>query len=106
VVSIITVALWCANTILQPYTGNMGVVAVLPMVAFFGFGVLNKDDFNGFLWNVVMLAMGGSALGESVGASIHRASTCARPGIHTQMRTPARKHTHAHTCRAEGEQPP
>lgn len=120
------------------YTGEMGVVAVFPMIAFFGFGVLNKasaclcfmfivlsqvvrhrlsnthiylvplqgsvccsarshlactiadlrlshtwpnrpnrltsnqppnrsnqpqDDFNGFLWNVVMLAMGGSALG-------------------------------------------
>ena len=42
----------------------MGVVSVLPLVAFFGFGVLNKDDFNGFLWNVVMLAMGGLAVGE------------------------------------------
>lgn len=41
----------------------MGVLAVVPLVAFFGFGILNKDDFNGFLWNVVMLAMGGSALG-------------------------------------------
>jgi di/tricarboxylate transporter len=42
----------------------MGVVSVLPLIAFFGFGVLNKDDFNGFLWNVVMLAQGGLALGE------------------------------------------
>lgn len=38
-------------------------------VAFFGFGVLSKDDFNGFLWNVVMLAMGGLALGEAVKSS-------------------------------------
>ncbi|KAF5832470.1 Sodium/sulfate symporter [Dunaliella salina] len=68
-VSIVTVGLWCANTFLQHIVGNMGVVAVLPMVAFFGFGVLSKDDFNGFLWNVVMLAMGGSALGESVKSS-------------------------------------
>lgn len=45
-------------------TGEMGVVATLPLIAFFGFGVLSKDDFNGFLWNVVMLAMGGLALGE------------------------------------------
>lgn len=40
-----------------------------PAVAFFGFGVLSKDDFNGFLWNVVMLAMGGLALGEAVKSS-------------------------------------
>ncbi|KAJ9505749.1 hypothetical protein QJQ45_029250 [Haematococcus lacustris] len=68
-VSLATVGLWCGNVALQKYTGEMGVVAVLPMVAFFGFGVLNKDDFNGFLWNVVMLAMGGSALGEAVKSS-------------------------------------
>jgi hypothetical protein len=28
------------------YTGEMGVVAVLPMIAFFGFGVLNKVRYN------------------------------------------------------------
>lgn len=28
-----------------------------------------QDDFNGQLWNVVMLAMGGSALGEAVKSS-------------------------------------
>lgn len=55
--------------LLQEYTGEMGVLAIFPLVAFFGFGVLNKDDFNGFLWNVVMLAMGGLALGEAVQSS-------------------------------------
>lgn len=69
VVSVLTVVLWCSNSLIQQYTGEMGVVAILPLVAFFGFGVLNKDDFNGFLWNVVMLAMGGLALGESVKSS-------------------------------------
>lgn len=34
------------------YTGEMGVLAIFPLVAFFGFGVLSKDDFNGFLWCV------------------------------------------------------
>ena len=47
----------------------MGILAILPLVAFFGFGVLSKDDFNGFLWNVVMLAQGGLALGEAVKSS-------------------------------------
>uniref|UniRef100_A0A7S0WPN7 SPX domain-containing protein n=1 Tax=Chlamydomonas leiostraca TaxID=1034604 RepID=A0A7S0WPN7_9CHLO len=69
IVSVVTVGLWCANSVMRDYTGEMGVVAVLPMIAFFGFGVLSKDDFNGFLWNVVMLAMGGMALGEAVKSS-------------------------------------
>ncbi|KAI8465297.1 MAG: low-affinity phosphate transporter [Monoraphidium minutum] len=69
VVSLATVALWCCNNLLAHVTGEMGVLAILPLVAFFGFGVLSKDDFNGFLWNVVMLAMGGLALGEAVKSS-------------------------------------
>jgi di/tricarboxylate transporter len=124
VVSIGTVALWCCNNLMSHVTGEMGVLAILPLgafcgggkggvggswgcfaclfvavcacglppthpflnththalnkqqhttskttVAFFGFGVLSKDDFNGFLWNVVMLAMGGLALGEAVKSS-------------------------------------
>nr|BBC28486.1 low-affinity phosphate transporter [Eudorina sp. NIES-3984]BBC28497.1 low-affinity phosphate transporter [Eudorina sp. 2006-703-Eu-15] len=69
VVSLLTVAAWCSNTFLQRYTGEMGVIAIVPLVAFFGFDVLNKDDFNSFLWNVVMLAMGGLSLGEAVKSS-------------------------------------
>nr|BCL66194.1 low-affinity phosphate transporter [Volvox reticuliferus] len=69
IISLITVGAWCANTFLQRYTGEMGIIATIPLVAFFGFDVLNKDDFNSFLWNVVMLAMGGLSLGEAVKSS-------------------------------------
>ena len=41
-VSIATVALWCANSWLQRWTGEMGIIAILPLVAFFGFGILGK----------------------------------------------------------------
>lgn len=68
-VTLLTVALWCSNSFLEHYTGAMGILAIVPLVIFFGFGALNKDDFNGFLWNVVMLAMGGLALGEAVKSS-------------------------------------
>ena len=37
-----TVALWCANSALDKYVGQMGIVAIIPMVFFFGFGLLNK----------------------------------------------------------------
>ena len=37
-----TVGLWCANSALDKYVGQMGIVAIIPMVFFFGFGLLNK----------------------------------------------------------------
>ena len=43
-ISIITVALWCANSWLQKWTGEMGIIAILPLVAFFGSGILGKVD--------------------------------------------------------------
>lgn len=42
VVSVVTVGLWCANGYLAPVFGEMGVIAIIPLVAFFGTGVLNK----------------------------------------------------------------
>ena len=55
-VSGITVMLWCANNSVAVYLGGQGIVAILPLALFFGFGILGKDDFNNFLWHVVMLA--------------------------------------------------
>lgn len=68
-VSAITLALWIFNSSLKDYTGPMGVVAVFPIVALFGAGLLGKDDFNGFMWHVVFLALGGSALGKALDSS-------------------------------------
>ena len=81
-----TVALWCANATLAPVVGGMGVTALLPLVAFFGTGVLTKDDFNSMLWTVVMLAMGGLALGAAVSSSgllhtVARAAAAASHGL-------------------------
>ncbi|PJF16540.1 putative SPX domain-containing protein, partial [Paramicrosporidium saccamoebae] len=68
-VTIMTIACWCSGPIGVGLFGNMGIIAVIPMIAFFGSGMLNKDDFNSFPWTVVMLAMGGGALGEAVKSS-------------------------------------
>eukprot|EP01099_Mayorella_cantabrigiensis_P006458 TRINITY_DN5414_c0_g1_i1.p1 TRINITY_DN5414_c0_g1~~TRINITY_DN5414_c0_g1_i1.p1 ORF type:complete len:646 (-),score=155.86 TRINITY_DN5414_c0_g1_i1:78-1973(-) len=68
-VSAITLALWIFNATLKDYTGPMGVVAVFPIIALFGAGMLGKDDFNGFMWHVVFLALGGSALGKALADS-------------------------------------
>ncbi|KAG6877951.1 hypothetical protein C0993_001569 [Termitomyces sp. T159_Od127] len=56
-------------TIIEPYVGDMGVIAIIPIVAFFTTGVLKKDDFEQFMWTIVFLAMGGIALGKGVMSS-------------------------------------
>ena len=65
-VSLFTIGLWCLESTIRTIVGTSGVIGIIPMLLFFGTGVLNKDDFNNFLWTVVMLAMGGSALGYGV----------------------------------------
>lgn len=68
-VSLGTILLWCVTHQLNGVVGDMGVVAVIPMVLFFGSGVLTKEDFNNFLWTIVILAAGGLALGKAVNSS-------------------------------------
>ena len=39
--------------------GNMGVVALLPILGFFGSGVLTPKDFNALPWAVIVMMGGG-----------------------------------------------
>lgn len=47
----------------------MGVIAIIPIALFFGTGILTKEDFNNFLWTIIILAAGGLALGKAVNSS-------------------------------------
>ena len=69
VTTIITIALWCVSHQLEGVFGDMGVIAIIPLVLFFGTGILTKEDFNNFLWTIIILAAGGLALGKSVNSS-------------------------------------
>ncbi|KAF8468533.1 SPX-domain-containing protein [Russula ochroleuca] len=68
-VCVATITLWVVEHGIEKWIGDMGVIAIIPIVAFFGSGVLKKDDFEQFLWSVVFLAMGGIALGKGVTSS-------------------------------------
>ncbi|ORX50527.1 Sodium/sulfate symporter [Hesseltinella vesiculosa] len=68
-ITILTIALWCAESSLSYALGDPGIVAAIPLFVFFGTGLLNKSDLNAFLWSVVVLAQGGMALGEAVTTS-------------------------------------
>ncbi|KAJ3215380.1 fumarase fum1 [Clydaea vesicula] len=69
IITFATILLWCFESALEKHVGDMGILAILPMVAFFGTGILTKEDFNNFLWTVIMLAMGGISLGKAVESS-------------------------------------
>lgn len=69
IVTITTIALWCASSKLEDIFGDMGVIAILPIVLFFGIGILTKEDFNNFPWTIIILASGGLALGKAVRSS-------------------------------------
>ncbi|KAK4519040.1 4-aminobutyrate transaminase [Mucor velutinosus] len=68
-VTLFTITLWCIARTYRDTLGDMGVIAIIPLIAFFGTGILTKDEFNNFLWNVIVLAMGGIALGKAVESS-------------------------------------
>ncbi|QBZ62131.1 hypothetical protein PoMZ_11006 [Pyricularia oryzae] len=69
IVTISTIALWCASHQLEGVFGDMGVIAIIPLILFFGIGLLTKEDFNNFPWTIIILAAGGLALGKSVRSS-------------------------------------
>ena len=68
-VTIGTILIWCVTHQLEYLVGDMGVVAIIPIVLFFGTGILTKEDFNNFLWTIIILAAGGLALGKAVNNS-------------------------------------
>lgn len=68
-VTLVTIVLWCVNHQLEGVFGDMGVIAIIPMALFFGTGILTKEDFNNFLWTIIILAAGGLSLGRAVSSS-------------------------------------
>jgi phosphate transporter len=41
-VCMVTIALWCIEHSIEDYVGDMGIIAIIPIVAFFSTGVLKK----------------------------------------------------------------
>lgn len=69
IVSMTTILLWCFADKLKGIMGEIGVISLIPIVVFFGLGILTSEDWNNFLWTIVALAMGGIALGKAVSSS-------------------------------------
>lgn len=69
IVSAATIVLWCLSNKLSGIFGEMGIISIIPILIFFGTGLLTSDDFNNFMWTIVILAMGGTTLGKAVTSS-------------------------------------
>ncbi|CAG8959713.1 hypothetical protein HYFRA_00001619 [Hymenoscyphus fraxineus] len=69
IVTLATIMLWCVSHQLEWLFGDMGIIAIIPLVLFFGTGILTKEDFNNFLWTIIILAAGGLSLGKAVNSS-------------------------------------
>jgi phosphate transporter len=69
IVTLATIILWCVSHQLENEFGDMGVIAIIPIILFFGTGILTKEDWNNFLWTIIILAAGGLSLGKAVNSS-------------------------------------
>jgi phosphate transporter len=69
VVTATTIMMWCTLSYTKNLFGEMGTIAVAPIVIFFGTGILNKNDLKSFAWHLVLLIGGGNVLGAAVNSS-------------------------------------
>ena len=69
IITILTIFLWCFSSQISGIFGDMGIISIIPLVIFFGTGLLNSEDFNNFMWTIIILAMGGTTLGKAVSLS-------------------------------------
>lgn len=65
----LTVFMWCIFDTLEPVFGNMGIVALFPVIALYGPQLLTPTEFNSTPWSVLILMGGGLALGNAVKSS-------------------------------------
>ncbi|EGW35306.1 uncharacterized protein SPAPADRAFT_146408 [Spathaspora passalidarum NRRL Y-27907] len=68
-VTLLTILLWCVMTKIEDTFGVAGIITIIPIVLFFGTGLLKVDDLNNYPWSIVLLAMGGIALGNAITSS-------------------------------------
>ena len=69
IITITTIALWALNETFPNFLGNVGITSMLPVITFFGSGMLSVTDFHSIRWSTLALMGGGLALGEAMKSS-------------------------------------
>lgn len=73
----LTVILWCTYKTCEDFWGgDLGTIGIIPIIAFFGSGILSSQDLDSIDWGIVLLVMGGEIVGLAVKDSklLHLAS--------------------------------
>jgi phosphate transporter len=68
-ITAITIALWALNETFPYFLGNVGISSMIPVITFFGSGMLSVSDFHSIRWSTLALMGGGLALGEAMKGS-------------------------------------
>ena len=69
IITAVSIVLWASSPWLEVFAENIGIISLVPLVAFYGLGLLTPDDFLRMPWNLVILIAGGNVLGEAVESS-------------------------------------
>ena len=65
-ITILTILLWTLEETFPNILGNVGITSMIPLITFFGSGILNIQDFQNIKWSTLALMGGGLALGETM----------------------------------------
>jgi len=65
-VTLFTITMWSLSDKIGWFMGHAGIAALIPVIWFFGSGVLTLGEFNSFKWSTLSLLGGGLALGEAM----------------------------------------
>eukprot|EP00127_Corallochytrium_limacisporum_P004194 Clim_evm139s157 gene=Clim_evmTU139s157 len=71
VVSGFTITMWVLSNspAIHDIIGDTGIMGLVPVIAFYSTGLLNKEDFKNMQWNVIILVGSGLALGTVIQSS-------------------------------------
>jgi len=66
---LLTVSAWVTFDSVKHIFGNIGIVALVPIIIFGSLGYLTQADFNSLSWDTIVLMGGGLSLGTAVESS-------------------------------------
>eukprot|EP00771_Trimastix_marina_P000665 gnl/Trimastix_PCT/1687.p1 GENE.gnl/Trimastix_PCT/1687~~gnl/Trimastix_PCT/1687.p1 ORF type:complete len:817 (-),score=273.82 gnl/Trimastix_PCT/1687:231-2681(-) len=69
VFTIIIVVLWFIVPYVKAFLGSEAIIGMIPLAFFFGFNFVPRAEIKNLPWGIVLLIMGGNALGEAVKSS-------------------------------------
>jgi phosphate transporter len=65
-ITVLTIVLWALESTFPNVLGHIGITSLIPVIAFFGSGLLGSADFQAIRWPTISLMGGGLALGEAM----------------------------------------